>query len=226
MILEDISPGSQFGRWTVLHKSETKKHKETLYLCCCACGTMREVRRHALTSGKSKSCGCISTEKLIEKTTGKKSPRRKELIGERFGKLVVLEFEGVKDGRTTWKCRCDCGKVSTVLSSNLLANRVTSCGCVGNKNIEMCMLAQHEKELKENTNLSALTQATAKNNTTGRKGVHYNKNKRIYVAQITFQGKRYYLGSFRDFEKAVIAREEAEDKLFKPMLEKYGRMYE
>lgn len=37
---------------------------------------------------------------------------RKDLTGQRFGKLVVLEEAG-KDGKySLWKCHCDCGNTS------------------------------------------------------------------------------------------------------------------
>ena len=42
---------------------------------------------------------------------------------------------------------------------------------------------------------------------------------------ITFQKKKYELGYFKDYDKAVSARKDAEERLFKPMLEKYGRVY-
>lgn len=48
-----------------------------------------------------------------------------DLTGKRFGKLVVLEYAG--SGK--WKCKCDCGKETTVISSNLKKGHTTSCGC-------------------------------------------------------------------------------------------------
>lgn len=52
----------------------------------------------------------------------------KDLTGQRFGALIVLaRKEGA--ARTAWHCRCDCGKDTDVLSSNLLRGYTTSCGC-------------------------------------------------------------------------------------------------
>lgn len=52
------------------------------------------------------------------------------------------------------------------------------------------------------------------NNTSGYKGVYnaLSRGKRYWHAQINYQGKRIYLGSFPDFESAVAARKEAERK--------------
>lgn len=60
-------------------------------------------------------------------------PRTEDITGQRFGKLVALEIAG-KDagGRLLYKCRCDCGNITTVRKSNL--GRTKSCGCsVGGK---------------------------------------------------------------------------------------------
>lgn len=51
------------------------------------------------------------------------------LIGKRFGKLIVLEYCG---GRK-WKCQCDCGRISYHRTDTLLEGHVISCGCVSSK---------------------------------------------------------------------------------------------
>lgn len=57
--------------------------------------------------------------------------KRKELSGERFGNLTVLEkAEGLRDGYYTWRCRCDCGNEIIVNTKNLTAHRTTHCGCM------------------------------------------------------------------------------------------------
>lgn len=53
-----------------------------------------------------------------------------DLTGQRFGKLTVIErVENGKNGEAKWLCKCDCGNVSIVYSSNLLRNKTQSCGC-------------------------------------------------------------------------------------------------
>lgn len=59
-----------------------------------------------------------------------------------------------------------------------------------------------------------------KNNTSEVKGVHLNK-KGIWVARIQVEGKRLFLGSSKDKEKAIELRIEAEKKYFG----KYDRKY-
>lgn len=57
-----------------------------------------------------------------------------DIIGSRFGRLVVIECGGqyVKNRHVIWKCQCDCGKISFVDTSSLRCNKTTSCGCYRN----------------------------------------------------------------------------------------------
>lgn len=51
--------------------------------------------------------------------------------GLRFGNLVVIRpLLRKQNGKTLWVCKCDCGKYSIVVTSNLLKNRTKSCGCL------------------------------------------------------------------------------------------------
>lgn len=52
-----------------------------------------------------------------------------DLSGQRFGRLTVIERAGSQWGHRTWKCVCDCGKVTIVTSSHLQNGMTTSCGC-------------------------------------------------------------------------------------------------
>ena len=56
---------------------------------------------------------------------------KKDLIGMRFGKLVVLSDSGQrgKGGNVKWTCRCDCGKTTIVTGNNLKSKSILSCGC-------------------------------------------------------------------------------------------------
>lgn len=53
-----------FGRWTVLRRASTGNR----WLCKCECGTEGFVFGSNLTSGNSTSCGCLSTELLVERS--------------------------------------------------------------------------------------------------------------------------------------------------------------
>lgn len=59
-------------------------------------------------------------------------PREVEnIIGKRFGRLVVIENLGIKKhGSAIHRCLCDCGNVKEVPNSYLKSNHTTSCGCL------------------------------------------------------------------------------------------------
>jgi hypothetical protein len=55
--------------------------------------------------------------------------RRKDLSGQRFGRLVAVRDVGSNGKRRLWECRCDCGNISVVDASNLV-DHTRSCGCL------------------------------------------------------------------------------------------------
>lgn len=59
----------------------------------------------------------------------------KDLKGQRFGKLFVVEFLGLKYNKAMWLCKCDCGKTAKVLSQCLLKGDTKSCGCIHKKQL-------------------------------------------------------------------------------------------
>ena len=56
--------------------------------------------------------------------------RIREVIGQRFGRLVVTAPAIISpNGKTRWRCRCDCGKEKVVSQQALRQGKTTSCGC-------------------------------------------------------------------------------------------------
>lgn len=51
-----------------------------------------------------------------------------DLTGQRFGKLTVIEFAEVRNKRSFWKVKCDCGNEKIVRNDTLKV--IVSCGCV------------------------------------------------------------------------------------------------
>lgn len=49
----------------------------------------------------------------------------KDLSGQRFGRLVAVEYAG----RERWRCQCDCGNSKLVVTGNL-KRHTRSCGCI------------------------------------------------------------------------------------------------
>lgn len=54
------------------------------------------------------------------------------LKGKKFGRLTAVSIYPVKSagGAIRWRCVCDCGAKSVVISSNLTSGATKSCGCL------------------------------------------------------------------------------------------------
>lgn len=57
--------------------------------------------------------------------------QKKNLVGQRFGHLTVIEKTGETQNRyCVWRCRCDCGGEICVNTKRLMRGTVTNCGCI------------------------------------------------------------------------------------------------
>lgn len=53
------------------------------------------------------------------------------LVGQRFERLLVLSRAGTnKSKRSTWNCKCDCGKETVTPGHDLTRGNTKSCGCL------------------------------------------------------------------------------------------------
>ncbi len=106
----------KFGKLTALRINGQRKDRCVLWLCRCDCGKECTVAGKCLCDGHTKSCGCI---------------RVVDLVGQRFGRLVVLErLANRRNDSVDWKCLCDCGNTHTAVTKYLRAGHVQSCGCL------------------------------------------------------------------------------------------------
>ena len=122
---ENLS-GRRFGKLVVgacLGIPAGAKWKTTKWTALCDCGKTKNVNAGDLKAGKTTSCGCV--QKVAAQRIA--AERRKDLTGERFGLLVVLEYVGAL--YTKWRVRCDCGEVREIAASSLVSGNSTSCGC-------------------------------------------------------------------------------------------------
>ena len=62
---------------------------------------------------------------------GKFKPPKIDLVGRRFGQILVTRYEGRVRGTSIalWRCRCDCGNETSVRGSHLPDGHTISCGC-------------------------------------------------------------------------------------------------
>ena len=133
--IQDIS-GNKFGRLTVISLSHSDK-KGTFWKCVCDCGNSKVVSRSNLVSGNTVSCGCQRIEKARNRLLGHTPPNKSsmDMIGKRFGSLVVVSFVGVHKHRSRWSCLCDCGNTTETTTNQLTTMGTTSCGCTRRENL-------------------------------------------------------------------------------------------
>lgn len=63
--------------------------------------------------------------------SGKRAHNFVDLVGKRFTRLLVVEMLGPAPGGMKWKCRCDCGAETAVVTAKLNSGKTKSCGCWG-----------------------------------------------------------------------------------------------
>lgn len=46
-----------------------------------------------------------------------------DITGNKYNKLMVLSFYGIKDNRSYWLCKCECGNTKVLPKSQLLSRK-------------------------------------------------------------------------------------------------------
>ena len=55
---------------------------------------------------------------------------RLNLVNQKFGRLIVTDFAYSKNGRSYWKCKCECGNEKIIIGKDLRNGHINSCGCL------------------------------------------------------------------------------------------------
>lgn len=198
-----------------------RENKRTYLLAVCPfCNKRKWMRKDQIDNPKVVSCGCYNAKNNYIKN--------KDITGQTFGRLTAVRPTDRKtpSGATVWECKCSCGNTTYVGISELILGRINSCGCLrtetSRKNGEKAGKYIKDNFCIENTNVNNLTAKKPKNNTSGIKGVSWDKEREKWVAQIVFQGKTYNLGRYDKKEDAAEIRKIAEEKLYGKFLDWYN----
>lgn len=205
---EDLT-GRVFGELTALYRAPNQNGR-TYWFCRCSCGNEVILSARQLKSGQAKDCGC-------------KSPKLKNglnIHSRRFGRLVALYPTERRDKRGSiyWHCRCDCGNEVEVTENGLVHGSYRSCGCLKR---EIQQNIPSHLHMVDGTCVEWLAHRKHRSdNTSGFRGVYRLKNGK-YRVTIGFKQRRYYIGSYWDFNEAVSARLEAEKLIHDGFLKAY-----
>lgn len=217
-IIKDLS-GQKFGRLTVIERDLQAPKGRSKWICRCDCGNTVSVLRNHLVSGGTISCGCALKGVNLKPL----SP------GQRFWRLEVVEMTSKKSGNTyIYKCKCDCGNTCFASRAALVNGYTKSCGCLQREKARerfAPVKSRRDALYIDGTDIVQLMPGERKSNTSGKRGVSWDSSVGTWRADIGFKGKRYRLGSSRDFDTAVSIREEAEKALHGNFLEWYAKAY-
>ena len=57
--------------------------------------------------------------------------KTKNIVGQKFGRLLVIEKTDIRKRKNiVWKCQCDCGVLCDKITTDLVNDRIKSCGCL------------------------------------------------------------------------------------------------
>lgn len=121
--------GQRFGRLIVTGRAASNGcGHHAKWNCVCDCGNQKDVVGKDLRTGKTTSCGCYSREKIHEMFF-------MDVIGQRFGRLVVLKDLSPRINTSGRKramvlCKCDCGNEIAVMKESVTGGTTKSCGCL------------------------------------------------------------------------------------------------
>lgn len=113
--------GKRFGMLTV-QSIAPKRNYRIYFNCRCDCGKDHLAYKANLLSGRVGSCGCGKSSAVSRAVV-------KDLVGQRFGRLLVIGHAGRRRRFVLWKCLCDCGNEKAVSTGDLKHCGTISCGC-------------------------------------------------------------------------------------------------
>lgn len=205
--------GKRYGKLSVIKRVENKNGR-VRWLCKCDCGNEKIITAKSLKSGHIKSCGCVR---------GFENNQYRDIIGEKFGRLLAIEPTIYRDkkGSIKWRCKCDCGNECYVTEDNLVRNKTTSCGC---KKKEICSNISNQVSLYQDTSYTFLKfrKNVRSDNKCRKRGISELNNGK-YRAYIGFKKKRYDLGTYNIIQEALFKRKCAEKILHEGFCEAFEK---
>lgn len=213
-----MKPNEKYGMLTVT-KESIESNKE-MCECICECGIIKEFYRSNITSGKTKSCGCL--RQIVGKS--KRILNNYDLSGEfgigytTKGEQFLFDKEDYEIiNQYTWVIN-DRGYVRTTTFGKQIRMHVLIMNSDLTKEVDHINGIRHDNR-KSNLRIcehyqNIINSKTRTDNTSGKRGVYWDKSRSKWMVSITVNNTYKYIGRYDTFEDAVKAREEAEVKYF------------
>lgn len=223
-VRENIS-GNKYNRLTVIHQVDDKITKDgthlAMWLCKCDCGKIIIASGTRIKNGNIKSCGCLTKENslIAHKKYNKYENKNNYMIGyaHNTNKQFIFDIEDYEKIKNFCWSESAHGYVYSKQNGKLI---YLSRFLLGNENgivdhINHNILDNRKSNLRiVSKSENAINHKLLRNNTSGITGVFRNSKGDRWKAGITVNNKPIHLGTFYNFEDAVKARKEAEEKYF------------
>jgi hypothetical protein len=205
--------GKKFGRLAVLYQVNNNKNNKVIWHCRCDCGSEKDIIGSLLVTGRTQSCGCLKTEKTIERST-KHGMSKTRIYNIHQNIISRCENKNNPDfiyygGRGITICN-EWRKNFTMFynwamengyKENLTIDRINT---NGNYEPNNCRWATRV--------IQAQNRRIKSTNTSGITGVEYKKENGKWVAVISANKNNIWLGEYNTFAEAALARKQAELK--------------
>lgn len=196
------------------------------WICQCDCGNFASIRGDNLVRLDTLSCGCYHKEVGSKKSTNKKynkvefdneaciiytSKNEKIYIdAEDYDKVKDYCWSVAKNGYAVARCGI---KDAPILMHRIIMDAKEE-DVIDHRNHEILNNRKTNLRLCDNYKNMA-NQSLSKANTSGFKGVYWDKEKELWNVKIGYNNKQIHIGYYSDYEKAIEARMKAEEEYFK-----------
>ena len=199
---EKLASAEVYGELTILEYLPPDGSGRQKCLCRCSCGNVCRVSLTNLKSGHTRSCGCLTANRVRE--------RLQKMVGQRYGLLTVIGLSRERRGdEPLLACQCDCGNACFQTRHDLVSGKAKSCGCEAARVRKQNFYGSIH--LVDGTCVERIAaKVVQRNNTSGYPGVYYNPRNGKWIALITFKKQRYYLGQFALKQDAIDQRKRYE----------------
>lgn len=103
----ELRNGDRYGRLVIVGIEGKDRHKNNIYRCKCDCGNTAFVRGNNLTSGNTRSCGCLSREVK----NAQRPPQNRGVINQ-----IILQYKRhARERGFSWELTFD--DVSRIIQS-------------------------------------------------------------------------------------------------------------
>lgn len=205
-----LSAGDVFGELTVIEKAPNKG-KSARYKVQCSCGQIKEVEAGHLRNGSTKSCGCS-----LEAKRGSRKENHGLSASKEYKVWAGIVARTSHPYESTKRWYYDKGiEISAEWRSSFLKFYEDMGPCPEGYSIDR--IDPDGDYCKENCRwasppLQAINKGLFSNNTSGKTGVSFNSQHQKWVSTIYVDNSAVHLGLFANFDDAVKAREDAEQK--------------